>query len=237
MKRLISRAALLAVALGMLFIGLSVPAQADVYWGVDSCAQGYVWREAIPADHVCVTPVTRDQTWADNAVARSRWTNGPFGPHTCVTGFVWREAVTGDDVCVTPAVRTQAREDNANATQRIAPADEYHCVQVGGLGRDTFCVKLDHDIFGNYNSIRTRYMHYSGTFNPIQVGVIWDTNRGESGVFPSQIMRGDSGWETHAWLRNASVGTCATAQALGVSPPNDPNGHPIGAGVEVCRRR
>jgi len=237
MKLLIRRVASLAGLLGVLLLGLSLPAQADVYWGVDSCAQGYVWRGAVPTDHVCVTPATRDQTWADNAAAPSRWTNGPFGPHTCITGFVWREAVARDDVCVTPTVRTQAREDNAQAAQRVAPADEYHCTWVNGLGRDTFCVKLDHDIFGNYNSIRTRYTHYSGTLNPIQVGVIWNTNRGESGVFPSRIMSGDSGWETHAWLRDVSVGTCATARAMGVSPPNDPNGRYIDAAVEVCRTR
>ena len=25
----------------------------------DVCRQGYVWREAYPGDHVCVTPATR----------------------------------------------------------------------------------------------------------------------------------------------------------------------------------
>ncbi|WP_461122831.1 hypothetical protein [Saccharothrix stipae] len=150
---------------------------------------------------------------------------------------MWREAFEGDDVCVTPDIRAQAREDNARAAERRAPADEYHCVPVDRLGRDVFCVKLDHDIFGNYNSIRTRYTHFGGPLDPVQAGVVWETNRGESGVFPAQVMNGDRQWETHAWLDNASVGTCATARLLGSSPPNDPNGLFFGAESAVCRFR
>lgn len=41
-------------------------------YGPDTCVQGYVWREAVPDDHVCVTPETRDRTRADNAAASSR---------------------------------------------------------------------------------------------------------------------------------------------------------------------
>ena len=33
------------------------------------CIQGYVWRQARPQDHVCVTPQTRAQTAKDNAAA------------------------------------------------------------------------------------------------------------------------------------------------------------------------
>jgi hypothetical protein len=31
-----------------------------------------VWREAVPGDHVCVTPDTRTQTAEDNNLASSR---------------------------------------------------------------------------------------------------------------------------------------------------------------------
>ncbi|HYS34853.1 MAG TPA: hypothetical protein VEO01_04330 [Pseudonocardiaceae bacterium] len=92
---------------------------------VNRCLQGYVWRQAIPSDHVCVTPAERSQVAADNAAAPSRWVNGAFGPHTCVNGFVWREAFTSptfDDVCVTPDQRSQAAADNAAAASRINPA-------------------------------------------------------------------------------------------------------------------
>ncbi|GAA3416592.1 hypothetical protein [Streptosporangium vulgare] len=41
-------------------------------YGPDTCKQGYVWRETTPADHVCVTPATREQVRADNAQAAAR---------------------------------------------------------------------------------------------------------------------------------------------------------------------
>lgn len=86
------------------------------------CLTGYVWREARAGDQVCVTPATRTQVRADNAVATSRWVVGPYGPHTCVQGYVWREAFPGDDVCVTGSQRTQAAVDNAAAPTRRNPA-------------------------------------------------------------------------------------------------------------------
>jgi hypothetical protein len=88
------------------------------------CVQGYVWREARPSDHVCVTGAVRSQASQDNAQAASRRNpnGGPFGPDTCLQGFVWREAFTGDHVCVVPAVRSQAVDDNQHAAERINPA-------------------------------------------------------------------------------------------------------------------
>jgi hypothetical protein len=84
----------------------------------DKCIQGYVWREARPSDHVCVTPQTRDQTAYDNSQADQRHVPGS---DTCIQGYVWREAFSGDHVCVTPATRTQAQDDNSQAPYRIAP--------------------------------------------------------------------------------------------------------------------
>jgi len=40
--------------------------------GSTTCVSGYVWREAFPADLVCVTPAVRTQTRLDNAQAASR---------------------------------------------------------------------------------------------------------------------------------------------------------------------
>ncbi|MEV0678677.1 hypothetical protein AB0I60_19380 [Actinosynnema sp. NPDC050436] len=88
----------------------------------ERCLQGYVWREARSTDRVCVAPSVRQQAWADNAVASSRWVDGPYGPHTCISGYVWREAFSGDDVCVLPANRSQAWADNAAAASRVNPA-------------------------------------------------------------------------------------------------------------------
>src|SRR6516164_288550 len=75
-----------------------------------ACIQGFVWREADPTDHVCVTPQTRAQTAADNAAP------GRMNPKgMCIQGFVWREADPTDHVCVTPQTRAQAAADNSAA--------------------------------------------------------------------------------------------------------------------------
>ncbi|KUL28473.1 hypothetical protein [Actinoplanes awajinensis] len=86
----------------------------------DTCLTGYVWREAVPGDQVCVTPETRDQAAVDNAAAGDRRdpAGGAYGPDTCLTGFVWREAVADDHVCVLPETREQARADNDAAAER-----------------------------------------------------------------------------------------------------------------------
>jgi len=88
----------------------------------DTCIQGYVWREAIPGDHVCVTPEVRDQAGEENRLADSRRspTGGAYGPDTCLQGYVWREVVPSDHVCVTPLTRDQVQQDNGLADSRRA---------------------------------------------------------------------------------------------------------------------
>lgn len=84
-------------------------------YGPDTCAQGYVWRDAFAGDHICVTPASRNQAASDNAAAASRVDpQGAWGPNTCVNGYVWRVARPSDLVCVTPAVRDQTATENAN---------------------------------------------------------------------------------------------------------------------------
>lgn len=111
---------LVAVTAGGSFTSI-LAAKAQLPYGPDTCVQGYVWREAIPSDHVCVPPETRDQTAYDNsqAVARRNPT-GAYGSDTCIQGYVWREAFSGDHVCVTPAIRSQAAYDNSQAAARRA---------------------------------------------------------------------------------------------------------------------
>ena len=90
--------------------------------GPGTCAQGFVWREASPSDHVCVTPQVRQQTAADNrqAAARRQPGGGASGPDTCRQGFVWREAFANDHVCVTPQTRGRTAQDNRWAGVRNA---------------------------------------------------------------------------------------------------------------------
>ncbi len=92
-------------------------------YGVDTCLPGFVWRDAFPGDHVCVTDATRDQTQIENGLASQRRspTGGPYGPDTCLPGFVWREASATDHVCVLGVARTQAAADNAQASVRRDP--------------------------------------------------------------------------------------------------------------------
>lgn len=84
-------------------------------FGPDTCKQGFVWREGIPQDHVCVTPAARKQAHDDNAqrATRVNRTSQPYGPDTCLPGYVWREIVPADHVCTTPDVRERTRRENA----------------------------------------------------------------------------------------------------------------------------
>jgi hypothetical protein len=87
--------------------------------GGDGCQPGFVWRQARPEDHVCVTPETRQSVAEDNRQAESR--RDPLQanrPGTCRSGFVWREAFAGDVVCVTPGVRRTTAIDNSKAGER-----------------------------------------------------------------------------------------------------------------------
>ncbi|MFC4533363.1 hypothetical protein [Sphaerisporangium dianthi] len=122
MKRTLLGLAVAAVAGLSVTVPATSASAASGDFGPDTCREGFVWREARPSDHVCVTGATRTQTRSDNAAAAGRWTSGAFGAHTCVTGYVWREAFSGDDVCVTPAVRRQAALDNGQAADRKVAA-------------------------------------------------------------------------------------------------------------------
>ncbi len=61
---------------------------ADLPHGPDTCKNGFVWREARPADHVCVTPATRQTTSDENRLAASRVDpNGAFGAEVVQVGL------------------------------------------------------------------------------------------------------------------------------------------------------
>ena len=100
----------------------SITTASALPYGPDTCKQGFVWREAQPSDHVCVTPDIRTQTAQENSFAAARRdpNGGAYGPDTCLVGFVWREAFSGDHVCVPPDSRSQAAADNAAAPSRGA---------------------------------------------------------------------------------------------------------------------
>jgi hypothetical protein len=109
-----------AIAATSVLAGASVPASAAGDHGPLTCLDGYLWRQATPRDHVCVTPAVRAQTARDNILAASRrsTTPGTFGPDLCAPGYLWRGALPGDHVCVTPATWQQVHDDNLTAGAR-----------------------------------------------------------------------------------------------------------------------
>lgn len=92
--------------------GMSLP---QLPYGPDTCKHGFVWREGIQNDHVCVTPASRDEARRDNAARAGRVSRNDrsSGPDTCIQGYVWREVVPSDHVCVTPQRREQTRAENS----------------------------------------------------------------------------------------------------------------------------
>jgi hypothetical protein len=99
----------------------AVSSTAAKAYGPDTCANGYVWREAIPSDHVCVTPGSRSTARQENRSYRSLIdVHGASGSNSCISGYVWREAFSGDAVCVTPDRRSAVRQENAEGPSHVA---------------------------------------------------------------------------------------------------------------------
>lgn len=89
------------------------------HMGTGRCKPGFVWREARPGDHICVTPQSRALVASENQQADSRRDpNGAYGPMTCLSGYVWRDAMPGDTVCVTPYRRGIVQAENAQDADR-----------------------------------------------------------------------------------------------------------------------
>ncbi|PEG38732.1 hypothetical protein CQY20_12230 [Mycolicibacterium agri] len=108
-------------------------------YGPDTCKDGFVWRDAVPGDHICVTPERRQKVADDFHTAKSRAAAQSPAAHlgdprcianrtlpgcssmaapSCLEGFVPR-AVPGEDVlvCVTPQERDLIAQENANPKQ------------------------------------------------------------------------------------------------------------------------
>lgn len=83
------------------------------------CVAGYVWREALAGDAVCVDPARREAVRYENTIAASRAQpgGGAYGPDTCRRGYVWRAAGPDDHVCVMPESRDMVARENARASQ------------------------------------------------------------------------------------------------------------------------
>jgi hypothetical protein len=73
-KGLIRIAGLSAAALILFLLPTPGIQTQSLHSGPDTCQQGFVWREARPGDHVCVTPETRSQA----ALAGGPLAGGPL---------------------------------------------------------------------------------------------------------------------------------------------------------------
>jgi hypothetical protein len=165
--------------------------------GTHACLAGYLWREAIPSDHVCVTRAVRSQTAADNTAAASRiQPNGASGPATCKAGYVWREAYTNDQVCVTPATRSEAAADNAAAGDRVASLLIYES-SWDPAGSELAHISIDGRQF-NFGLVRVAIFNRAGvrvtdwatptsSQVPGYVGGTWDWDFSLSYCSPSEL--------------------------------------------------
>jgi hypothetical protein len=143
-------------AAAVMLTALSLSSQSEVAadpqpFGPDTCAQGYVWREAIPSDHVCVTPDVRTRTQQENTAAPGlRDPNGAYGSNSCKQGYAWRNAFNGDAVCVTPNIRDEVAAENAAASSHVAqqqpaqqPAQQSTMVWRATGHGDTYNIVID----------------------------------------------------------------------------------------------
>lgn len=97
------------------------------------CISGYVWREAVPGDLVCVLPEERDIHIPNDNAQHSAHSQLRFVPDgcplinhkarscrvlECIAPFVWRFVTPADKVCVPPERAAQVAADNAAAASR-----------------------------------------------------------------------------------------------------------------------
>lgn len=112
-------------------------------YGPDQCLYGYVWREAFPGDHRCVTGASRAQARDDNAHAEERHLPGS---EECVFGYVWREASSSDHVCVSGTVRAQTASENDPANDKVETGCKKAQCNANCLRQQGYCLQpIDQD--------------------------------------------------------------------------------------------
>lgn len=98
------------------------------------CKSGFVWREAVPGDLVCVTPASRQ-------TARNETDAGPGltvpGSTSCRSGSVWRESRPSDLVCVpfSSGARDRVLQENYRALENVV--DPYAAGRTMSVGVTT----------------------------------------------------------------------------------------------------
>lgn len=106
---------LVVAVLGMTALAVVVAPQAGAA-APGTCKSGFVWREAVGGDLVCVTPTSRQTARDENVLGPSRTVPGSV---FCRSGFVWRESRPSDLVCVPPTARDRVLQENYRALENV----------------------------------------------------------------------------------------------------------------------
>jgi hypothetical protein len=174
------------------------PASADQPYGPYTCKAGFVWRDAVAGDQVCVTSEARQAAADENALAPSRRSpnGGPWGPDTCLSGFVWREARPSDHACVPTASRDRvAGEDGYPAVSNL--------VDPAGTPRDGLILSVQRNQFGDSLYVTGGGMSPNGSLYFYALGNYWQStyalgflNTDSNGNVPDDSYIGDVGCGT-----------------------------------------
>lgn len=119
----------------------------DLPYGPDTCTSGFVWRDGVPGDHICVPPERRQKVADDRQTGRTRMaqndpaltdltggcspalrdrpqvTAGCWQEPKCLEPFVPRD-IPGEDalVCVDQKEADTIKQENSNPTaNRVQP--------------------------------------------------------------------------------------------------------------------
>jgi hypothetical protein len=108
-------------------------------YGPDTCRSGYVWREARPADHICVTPDSREIVARENGRATQFWSQCGT-PESCAREASGKQARV-DELRRRLAQRqrdlAKAKEDQRTLMEQLRKEDEAWARAHPGLGRST----------------------------------------------------------------------------------------------------
>lgn len=107
---------LIVAALGLVAMTAVFTAPPAGAAAAGTCKNGFVWREAVGGDLVCVTPTSRQIARDENALGPSRTAPGST---FCRNGFVWRESRPSDLVCVPPTARDRVLQENYRALENV----------------------------------------------------------------------------------------------------------------------
>jgi hypothetical protein len=160
----------------------------------NTCENGFVWREAVGGDLVCVTTQSRSTARAENQAGPGNTLPGSI---FCRNGFVWRESRPSDLVCVAPAARDRVRAENRAAIHNV--------LDPVGVGRP-----FQPFVQGTKGGTQTHLYIYGSVTSASPGGTVsfWAIGRvpGQPAYIGSAVTNGAGGFD-RALLRSGWCGT------------------------------